>query len=108
MVVGGFARDVGMSAVGQVNPFDEVLFGQKFKESEDGSAPNAKAAPIGICKKVGGGEVPLSARNKGGELTPRPGKANPRLVKRLEQLSSHGGILPELRLSLNMRWGAFN
>jgi hypothetical protein len=106
MVVGGFARDVGMSAVGKVNPFNQVLVGEEFKEAEDGGAPNAEAAPICICNEVGSGEVPLPARNKGGELAPRPGKANPRLVKRFEQLTCHGGILPELRLSLNRRWGA--
>jgi len=63
MVVGGFARDVGMSAVGQVNPLDEVLVGEEFKETEDGGAPNAEAALIGICNEVGGGEVPLPTRN---------------------------------------------
>jgi hypothetical protein len=108
MVVGGFARDVGMSAVWQVNPLNEVLVGEEFKETEDSGAPNAEAVLVSICNQVGSGEVPLPARNKGGELTPRPGKANPRLVKRLEQLSSHGGILPELRLSLNRRRGAPN
>lgn len=49
MVVGGFARDVGMSAVWQVNPLDEVLVGKEFEQAEDGGAPNAKAALIGIC-----------------------------------------------------------
>jgi hypothetical protein len=108
MVVGWFARDVGMSAVGKVNPFNQVLVGEEFKETEDSGAPNAEAALIGICNEVGSGEVPLPARNEGGELPARPGKANPRLVKCLEQLSSHGGILPELRLGLNRRWGAPN
>jgi len=106
MVVGGFARDVGMSAVGQVNPFNQILVGKEFKETEDGGAPNAEAALVSISNQVGGGEVPLPTRNKGGQFTPRPGKANPRLVKRFEQLTCHGGILPELRLSLNIRWGA--
>ena len=84
MVMGGFAWDVGVSTVGQINPLDEVLVGEEFKETEDGGAPNAKAALVSICNQVGSGEVPLSARNEGGELAPRPGKADPRLVKRLE------------------------
>jgi hypothetical protein len=63
MVVGGFARDVGMSAVGKVNPFNQILVGKEFKETEDSGAPNAEAAPIGICNEVGGGEVPLPTRN---------------------------------------------
>ena len=108
MVVGGFARDVGMSAVWQVNPFNEVLVGEEFKETEDSGAPNAEAVLVSICNQVGSGEVPLPARNQGGELAPRPGKANPRLVKCLEQLTCHGGILPELRLSLNRRSGVPN
>jgi len=50
----------------------------------------------------------LSGSFSGGKLTAWPGKAYPRLVKRLEQLSCHGGILSELRLSLNRRLGGRN
>ena len=108
MVMGWLARDVGVSAVGEVNSLNEVLVGEKFEETEDGGAPDAKAAPLGVGEEVGGGEVPLPTRDQGGEFATRPGKANPRLVKRLEQLSCHGGILAELRLSLNRRQGARN
>jgi hypothetical protein len=108
MVMGGFARDVSVSTAGEVNSLDEVLVGEEFKETEDSRASNAEAALLGIGEKVSGGEVPLAPRDQGGELTARPGKAYPRLIKRLEQLSCHGGILPELRLSLNRRLGGRN
>jgi hypothetical protein len=101
MVVGGFARDVGVSTVRQVNPLNKVLFSKEFEEAEDGGTPDTEVAILRIVEKVCGGEVPLPTRNEGGELTARPGQANPRLVKRLEQLLCHRGILPELRLSLN-------
>jgi len=94
MVMGWLARHVGVSAVGEVNSLDEVLVGEKFEETEDSSAPNTEAALLGIGEEVGGGEVPLTPRDQGGEFTARPGKANPRLVKRLEQLSCHGSRLP--------------
>jgi hypothetical protein len=106
MVMGGLARDVGVSTVREVNSLDEVLLGEKFEETEYGGAPNAEAALLGVGEEVGGGEVPLPTCDQGGEFTARSGKAYPRLVKRLEQLSCHGGILPELRLSLNKRLGA--
>ena len=106
MVVRGLARDIGVAAVGEVNSLDEVLFGEEFEETEDGGAPNAEAALLGIGEEVGGREVSLPTCDQGGEFTARPGKAYPRLVKRLEQLSCHGGILSELRLSLNMSPGA--
>jgi hypothetical protein len=108
MVMRGLARDVGVSTVGEVNSFDEVLIGEEFEKTEDGGAPNTKAALLGVGEEVGGGEVPLSTRDQGGKLTAWPGKAYPRLVKRLEQLSCHGGILPKLRLSLNRRLGGRN
>jgi hypothetical protein len=108
MVMRGLARDVGVSTVGEVNSFDEVLVGEEFEEAEDGGAPNTKAALLGVGEEVGGGEVPLPPRDQGGELTARSGKAYPRLIKRLEQLSCHRGILPELRLSLNRRLGGRN
>jgi len=106
MVMGGLARDVGVSTVREVNSLDEVLVGEKFEETEDGGAPDTEAAPLGVGEEVSGGEVPLPTCDQGGEFTARSGKAYPRLVKRLEQLSCHGGILPELRLSLNKRLGA--
>jgi hypothetical protein len=106
MVMRWLARDVGVSTVGEVNSFDEVLLGEKFEETEDGGASNTEAALLGVGEEVGGGEVPLPTCDQGGELAAWPGKAYPRLVKRLEQLSCHGGILPELRLSLNKRLGA--
>ena len=108
MVVGRFARDIGVSAVRQVNPLNKVLVSKKFEEAEDGGAPDTEVALISIGEKVCGGEVPLPARNQGGEFTARPGQTNPRLVKRLEQLRCHRGILPELRLSLNTRPGRPN
>ena len=108
MVMGGLARDVGVSTVGEINSLDEVLFGEKFEETEYGGAPNAEAALLGIGEEVGGREVSLPTCDQGGEFTARPGKAYPRLVKRLEQLSCHGGILSELRLSLNRRLGGRN
>jgi hypothetical protein len=103
VVVRRLAWDVGVSAVWEINPLDEVLVGKEFEETEDGGASDAEAALLGVGKEVGGGEVPLPTRDKGGELTARPGEADPRLVKRLEQLSCHGGSLPELRLGLNTR-----
>ena len=108
MVMGWLARNIGVSAVGEVNSFDEVLVSEEFEETEDGGAPNAEAALLGVGEEVGGSEVPLAPRDQGGEFTARPGKAYPRLVKRFEQLSCHSGILAELRLSLNMRQGARN
>jgi hypothetical protein len=106
MVMRWLARDVGVSTVGQVNSFDEVLLGEEFEKTEDGGAPNTEAALLGVGEEVGGGEVTLAPCDEGGKLTAWPGKAYPRLVKRLEQLSCHGGILSELRLSLNKRLGA--
>jgi hypothetical protein len=103
VVVRWLARDVGVSAVWEINPLDEVLVGEEFEETEDGGAPDTKAALLGVGKEVGGGEVPFSPCDQGGELTARPGKADPRLVKRFKQLSCHGGSLPELRLGLNTR-----
>jgi len=97
------ARDVGVSAVGEVNPLDEVLVSEQLEEAKDGGTPDAEAALLGVGEEVGGGEVPLPACDEGGELTARPGKANPRLIKRREQLSCHRGILAVLRLSLNTR-----
>ena len=108
MVMGWLARDIGVSAVGEVNSLDEVPVGEEFEETEDGGAPDAEAALLGVGEEVSGGEVPLPPCDQGGEFAARPGKANPRLVKRLEQLSCHGGSLPELRLSLNRRQGARN
>lgn len=108
MVMGGLTRDVSMSAVGKVNPLNKILVGEEFKEAEDGGAPNSKVAPVSICDQVCSGEVPLSPCNQSGELTTGPGKADPRLIKRFEQRTGHGGILPELRLSLNRRWGALH
>jgi hypothetical protein len=108
MVMGWLARNIGVSAVGEVNSFDEVLVSEEFEETEDGGAPNAEAALLGVGEEVGGGEVPLPTRDQGGKLTAWPGKAYPRLVKRLEQLSCHGGILSELRLSLNRKLGGRN
>ena len=104
VVVRRLAWDVGVSAVWEINPLDEVLVGKEFEETEDGGASDAEAALLGVGEQVGGGEVPRSARDEGGEFTTRPGKADPRLVKRLEQLSCHRGILSVLRLSLNTRW----
>ena len=101
MVMGWLARDIGVSAVGEINSLDEVLVGEEFEETEDGGASNTEAALLGVGEEVGGGEVTLAPCDEGGELAPRPGKAYPRLVKRLEQLSCHGDILSELRLSLN-------
>ena len=101
VVVRRLARYVGVSAVGEVNPLDQVLVGEEFEETEDGGAPDAQAALLGVGEEVSGGEVPLPTRDEGGELTARPGEADPRLVKRFKQLSCHGGSLPELRLSLN-------
>jgi len=95
-----------MPAIGQVNTLNKVLVGEEFEETEHGGSTDAKAALFSIGQEIGGGEVPLAAGDQGGELTPRSGEANPRLVKRFEQLSCHEGILPELRLSLNRRWGA--
>jgi hypothetical protein len=106
MVMRWLARDVGVSTVGEVNSFDEVLVGEEFEKTEDGGAPNTEAALLGVGEEVGGGEVTLAPCDEGGKLTAWPGKAYPRLVKRLEQLSCHGGILSELRLSLNKRLGA--
>jgi len=94
MVVRGLARDIGVAAVGQVNSLDEVLFGEEFKETEDGGAPNTEAALLGVGEEVGGGEVPLPTRDQGGEFTAWSGKAYPRLIKRLEELSCHWNILP--------------
>jgi hypothetical protein len=108
MVMGGLAWDVGVSTVGEVNSFDEVLIGEEFEKTEDGGAPNTEAPLLGVGEEVGGGEVPLPTRDQGGKLTAWPGKAYPRLVKRLEQLSCHGGILSELRLSLNRKLGGRN
>jgi hypothetical protein len=108
MVMRGLARDVGVSTVREVNSLDEVLLGEKFEETEYGGAPNAEAALLGVGEEVGGGEVPLPTCDQGGEFTARSGKAYPRLVKRFEQLSCHGGILAELRLSLNRRPGGRN
>jgi hypothetical protein len=82
-----------MSAIGQVNTLDKIPVGEEFEESEDGGSANAKAALLSIGEEIGGGEVPLAPCDEGGELTPRPGEADPRLVKRLEQLSCHKGIL---------------
>jgi hypothetical protein len=104
MVMGGFARNIGVSAIGEVNSLNKVLVGEEFKQTEDGGAPNTEAALLGIGEEIGGGEVPLSTGDQGGELTARPGKTDPRLVKRLEQLTCHEGTIPELRLSLNKRW----
>jgi hypothetical protein len=89
-----------MPAIGQVNTLNKVLVGEEFEETEHGGSTDAKAALFSIGQEIGGGEVPLAAGDQGGELTPRSGEANPRLVKRFEQLSCHEGILPELRLSL--------
>jgi|GEM_PF-4655910 len=100
------AGDVRVTAVGEIHPLYEVPIGKELEEAEDGGAPNAKLALLGISEEVGGGEVPLPPRDEGGEFTARPGQANPRLVKRLEQLWCHGGIVPVLRLSLNTAWWA--
>ena len=102
-MVGGFAWDVGMSAIGQVDPLNEALIGEEFKKAKDGRSPNAEVSLLGIGKEICGGEVPLSAGDERGELAPRPGEANPRLIKRLEHLPCHSAILSELRLSLNNR-----
>ena len=76
----GFARDVGVSTVGEVNSLNEVLVGENLEEAEDGGPPNAEAVLLGIGEEIGGGEVPLAPCDQGGEFTSRPGKADPRLV----------------------------
>ena len=80
MVVRRLARDVGVSAVWEINPLDEILVGEEFEETEDGGAPDAEAALLSVGEEVGGGEVSLPTRDQGGELTARPGEADPRLV----------------------------
>ena len=80
VVVRRLAWDVGVSAVWEINPLDEVLVGKEFEETEDGGASDAEAALLGVGEQIGGGEVPRSARDQGGEFTARPGKADPRLV----------------------------
>jgi hypothetical protein len=69
-----------VSAVWEINPLDEILVGEEFEETEDGGAPDAEAVLLSVGKEVGGGEVPLPTRDQGGELTTRPGEADPRLV----------------------------
>jgi len=80
VVVRRLARDVGVSAVGEVNSLHEILVGEEFEETEDGGASDAEAALLGVGEQIGGGEVPRSARDQGGEFTARPGKTDPRLV----------------------------
>jgi hypothetical protein len=95
-----------VSAVREVNSLNEALFGKQIEKAENGGATDAEAALLGVCEQIGGGEVSRAAGDQGGEFTTRPGKANPRLVKRLEQLPCHTAILSELRLSLITCWGA--
>ena len=108
MVMGGLARDVGVSTAWQVNSFDEVLLGEEFEETEDGGASNTEAPLLGVGRGTSPPPTSSPTRDQGGKLTAWPGKAYPRLVKRLEQLSCHGGILSELRLSLNRKLGGRN
>jgi hypothetical protein len=83
------AGDVGVSTIGEVNPLDEALVRKEFEEAEDGGASNPEAALFCVGEEIGGGEVPLSSRNQCGEHTAWPGEADPRLVKRFEQLWCH-------------------
>jgi hypothetical protein len=80
VVVRRLARDVGVSAVGEVNSLHEILVGEEFEETEDGGAPDTEAALFSVGEEVSGGEVPLPTRDQGGELTARPGETDPRLV----------------------------
>jgi hypothetical protein len=80
MVVGRLAGNIGVSAIGQVYTLNKVLVGEEFKETEDSSSANTEAALLGIGEEIGGGEVSLAPCDQGGEFTPRPGKADPRLV----------------------------
>lgn len=93
MVVGRLARNIGMPAIGQVNALNKVLVGEEFEEAEDGGSANAKTAPFGVGEEIGGGEVPLAPGDQGSEFTPRPSEADPRLVKRFEQLTCHNRTL---------------
>jgi hypothetical protein len=90
-----------MSAIGQINALNKVLVCKQFKESENGSSADAKVSLLCIGEKIRSGEVPVTPCDQGGKLSARPGEADPRLIKRLEQLLCHRGILSELRLSLN-------
>ena len=100
VVVRGLTRNIGVPTIGEVNALNQVLVGEEFEEAENGGSADAEPAPLSIGKEVGGGEVPLAPSDQGSELTPWPGKADPRLVKRLEQLSCHTATLPQLRLSI--------
>jgi hypothetical protein len=96
----GLTRNVCVPAIWQINTLNKALVCEKFKESEDGGAPDSKLALPSIGEQICGGEVPVPPSDEGGKLTAWPGQADPRLIKRFEQLLCHTGIVSELRPGL--------
>ena len=78
--MGWLTRHVGVPAIWQIDALNESLLGEQVEEAKDGGAANAKATLTRIGDEVGRREVAVALGNECRNLTPRTGKADPRLV----------------------------
>jgi hypothetical protein len=60
MVVGRLARNIGVSAIGEVDALNKVLVCKQFKESKNGGAADAKVSLLCIGEKIRSCEVPVA------------------------------------------------
>ena len=97
------AWNVGVRSVREVNPLNEPLLAEELQESEDGCASDPHPPPASILQQVSGGEVPLAALNKRGELSAGAGQAHPCAIQRVEHLFCHTQSLPHMIPSINRR-----
>ena len=81
MVVHRLALDVGMVAVGQVDPLDRVQLGEQLERPEDRGPAHVQPALAGIVDKVGSREVAVSAGDQAGHHAARLGQPVARPVK---------------------------
>src|SRR5690349_9988355 len=64
VVMGRLAGDVGVVAVREVDPLDDVELHERVNRPEDGRPPDAQAAGLRVREEVGGGKRALAARDQ--------------------------------------------
>ena len=81
VVMGWLADDVGMPAVGQVNPFDESELLEELESPEDGRSPDAKSRALRLSDELIRGEVAIAVGDHLDDDAPRLGDEIPSLVE---------------------------
>jgi hypothetical protein len=75
VVMGGFARHVGMLATGQVDPLDRLHLGEQVERPEDRRATDPETAPSGVGHEIRGGEMRGPGRDQLRDRAPRIGRS---------------------------------